>query len=159
MKLPAVFMPGGTGKALVFHARDLPADRAEWVAIFLATMGSRTRTGASSMAWAAAMGWCTGALPSTAIWWSRAWPAAARRCRLDFLEPGDAATRRLLPSGSACDRFDVPAAADLGLAGTELPEALERNTTALGRARAIGANAVMALGLASDADARVASCQ
>jgi hypothetical protein len=39
-KLPAVYMRGGTSKALVFHARDLPADRAEWESIFIAAMGS-----------------------------------------------------------------------------------------------------------------------
>ncbi len=39
-KYPAVFMRGGTSKAIMFHARDLPADRAEWDAIFLAAMGS-----------------------------------------------------------------------------------------------------------------------
>ena len=36
----AVFMRGGTSKAVVFHQRDLPADRAEWDAIFLAVLGS-----------------------------------------------------------------------------------------------------------------------
>ena len=35
-KLPAVFMRGGTSKAIVFHARDLPKSRAECDAIFLA---------------------------------------------------------------------------------------------------------------------------
>ncbi len=39
-RLPAVFMRGGTSKAIMFHARDLPADRAQWDAIFLAAMGS-----------------------------------------------------------------------------------------------------------------------
>ncbi len=39
-KLPAVFMRGGTSKALMFHLRDLPPDRAEWDALFLAAMGS-----------------------------------------------------------------------------------------------------------------------
>ena len=39
-KYPAVFMRGGTSKAIMFHARDLPADRAEWEAIFLSAMGS-----------------------------------------------------------------------------------------------------------------------
>ena len=38
--LPAVFMRGGTSKAIMFHARDLPADRAAWDAIFLGAMGS-----------------------------------------------------------------------------------------------------------------------
>ena len=39
-KYPAVFMRGGTSKAILFHARDLPAARDEWNAIFLSAMGS-----------------------------------------------------------------------------------------------------------------------
>jgi 2-methylaconitate cis-trans-isomerase PrpF len=39
-KLPAVFMRGGTSKAILFHARDLPVARTEWDAIFLAVIGS-----------------------------------------------------------------------------------------------------------------------
>jgi len=39
-KFPAVFMRGGTSKAIMFHARDLPRERAQWNAIFLAAMGS-----------------------------------------------------------------------------------------------------------------------
>jgi 2-methylaconitate cis-trans-isomerase PrpF len=39
-KFPAVFMRGGTSKAILFHARDLPAERADWDAIFLSAMGS-----------------------------------------------------------------------------------------------------------------------
>jgi len=38
--IPAVFMRGGTSKAIMFHARDLPADRTAWDAIFTAAMGS-----------------------------------------------------------------------------------------------------------------------
>ncbi|MGH7043726.1 MAG: 2-methylaconitate cis-trans isomerase PrpF family protein, partial [Acetobacteraceae bacterium] len=38
--IPAVFMRGGTSKAIMFHARDLPAEREAWDAIFLAAMGS-----------------------------------------------------------------------------------------------------------------------
>ena len=38
--LPAVFMRGGTSKGLFFHRRDLPAERAEWDALFLAAIGS-----------------------------------------------------------------------------------------------------------------------
>lgn len=41
----AAFIRGGTSKALVFHARDLPADRAEWDGIFLKAMGSPDRYG------------------------------------------------------------------------------------------------------------------
>ncbi|PKQ10748.1 MAG: PrpF family protein [Alphaproteobacteria bacterium HGW-Alphaproteobacteria-1] len=39
-KVPALFMRGGTSKALVFHVRDLPADRKDWGPIFLAAMGT-----------------------------------------------------------------------------------------------------------------------
>ena len=39
LALPAVFMRGGTSRAVMFHARDLPA-RADWDPIFLAAMGS-----------------------------------------------------------------------------------------------------------------------
>jgi 2-methylaconitate cis-trans-isomerase PrpF len=39
-KLPAVFMRGGTSNAVVFHAKDLPRDRAQWDEIFLAAIGS-----------------------------------------------------------------------------------------------------------------------
>jgi 2-methylaconitate cis-trans-isomerase PrpF len=40
LKIPAVFMRGGTSNAVVFNARDLPRDRAQWDAIFLAAIGS-----------------------------------------------------------------------------------------------------------------------
>ncbi len=39
-KIPATFMRGGTSKAIVFNREDLPEDRAEWDAIFLAALGS-----------------------------------------------------------------------------------------------------------------------
>ncbi len=39
IRIPAVFMRGGTSKAIVFHQRDLPA-RARWDAIFLSAIGS-----------------------------------------------------------------------------------------------------------------------
>ena len=40
MKYRAVFARGGTSKALIFHAVDLPSDRARWDAIFLSAIGS-----------------------------------------------------------------------------------------------------------------------
>jgi 2-methylaconitate isomerase len=40
LKIPAVFMRGGTSNAVVFSARDLPRDRAQWDEIFLAAIGS-----------------------------------------------------------------------------------------------------------------------
>jgi hypothetical protein len=39
-RVRAVFVRGGTSRALVFHQRDLPADRAAWDAIFLVALGS-----------------------------------------------------------------------------------------------------------------------
>lgn len=40
MRLPAVFMRGGTSKAIMFKAADLPPDREAWAPIFLSAMGS-----------------------------------------------------------------------------------------------------------------------
>ena len=40
LKIPAVFMRGGTSNAVVFNAMDLPRDRSQWDAIFLAAIGS-----------------------------------------------------------------------------------------------------------------------
>ncbi|HKV54977.1 MAG TPA: PrpF domain-containing protein [Candidatus Binataceae bacterium] len=39
-KIPAIFMRGGTSKAILFHARDLPRERSQWDPIFLAALGS-----------------------------------------------------------------------------------------------------------------------
>ena len=40
IRIPAVFMRGGTANAVVFHHKDLPADRRLWDDIFLAAIGS-----------------------------------------------------------------------------------------------------------------------
>ena len=40
LKFPAVFMRGGTSNAVVFNVKDLPRDRSQWDAIFLAAIGS-----------------------------------------------------------------------------------------------------------------------
>lgn len=40
IQLPAVLVRAGTSKGLLFHARDLPADRAQWDALVLGAMGS-----------------------------------------------------------------------------------------------------------------------
>lgn len=39
-RIPAVFMRGGTSKAIVFRRQDLPADPKDWDIIFLQAMGS-----------------------------------------------------------------------------------------------------------------------
>ena len=38
--IPAVFMRGGTSKALMLHARDLPSSRDDWAQLFCAAMGT-----------------------------------------------------------------------------------------------------------------------
>ena len=40
LRIPAVFMRGGTSNAVVFQQKDLPADRRLWDEIFLAALGS-----------------------------------------------------------------------------------------------------------------------
>ena len=40
IKLRAVFMRGGTSKAVMFRREDLPRDQALWAAIFLGVIGS-----------------------------------------------------------------------------------------------------------------------
>jgi len=39
-RIPAVFMRGGTSKAVMFHARDLPAEREAWAPIFRSAVGA-----------------------------------------------------------------------------------------------------------------------
>lgn len=45
IRLPAVFMRGGTSKAIVFHQKDLPTDRSLWDDIFLGAIGSPDPSG------------------------------------------------------------------------------------------------------------------
>ncbi|MGE0222864.1 MAG: 2-methylaconitate cis-trans isomerase PrpF family protein [Acetobacteraceae bacterium] len=87
--------------------------------------------------------------------------------RLDFLSPGGATTGRLLPTGSPMDRLDVPGfgpieasmvdaanacvfvrAADLGLTGRELPDALDGNAGVLDLLQRIRRAASVAMGIA-----------
>ena len=89
--------------------------------------------------------------------------------RLDFLDPGGAITGRLLPTGRAVDRLEVEGlgaievsmvdaanacvfvrAADIGLTGTELPEALDANAVVLDRLQRIRRAAAVAMGIARD---------
>jgi 2-methylaconitate isomerase len=94
--------------------------------------------------------------------------------RLDFLSPGGAATGKLLPTGNVSDRLDIPGmgrievsmvdaanpcvfvrARDLGLIGTELPDALDANPALLERLQHIRRAAAVAIGIArDDAEAR-----
>ena len=250
--IPAVFMRGGTSKAIMFHARDLPADRAAWPALFLAAMGSPDPYGrqldgmgggVSSLSKVCVLapsaredadidysffqiqvkearvddrGNCGNmssavgpfavdeglvpALGETAV--VRIYNTNTRKLihahfplddgrarvggdlaipgvagtgapvRLDFLSPGGATTGRLLPTGQACDRLEVPGlgaievsmvdaanacvfvrAADLGLTGRELPDAIEANAPLLAKLETIRRAASVAMGIAPSLEA------
>jgi hypothetical protein len=91
--------------------------------------------------------------------------------RLDFLSPGGSVTGRLLPTGNVRDWLEVPGfgsievsmvdaakpcvivrARDIGLTGTELPEALDTNTAVLARLEAIRRAGAIAMGLVANED-------
>ncbi|MSO77704.1 MAG: PrpF family protein [Alphaproteobacteria bacterium] len=252
MRIPAVFMRGGTSKAIVFHQRDLPADRREWDAIFLAAIGSPDANGRqldglgggiSSLSkvcvvgppsrpdadidytfaqvsvkdatvdysgncgnMSSAMGpfaldegliQATGGATSVRIHNTNtnkiivsrfavddglaavdgdfALPGVAGHgapIRLEFLDPGGAGTGKLLPTGNAVDRLDVPGlgiiqvsmvdaanacafvrAGDLGLTGTEMPGALDADTALLDKLDRIRRTASVAMGIAASFEA------
>ena len=235
-RIRAVFMRGGTSRALFFHAADLPQDAGERDKVLLAALGSPDPYGRqldglgggiSSLSKAVIVGPpshpraevdytfaqvsvgeplvdyrgncgnCTSAVGPFAID-ERLVPALepvttvrlyntntkklvvarvpvvggaaavegdfelqgvagrAARIALDFLDPGGAATGRLLPTGRARDTLDVPGvgaiavslvdatnpvvfvgAKDLGLLGTEGADAIDRDTALLSRLEAI----------------------
>lgn len=244
--VPASFMRGGTSKALMFHARDLPVQREDWDPIFLAAMGSPDPNGRqlngmgggvtslskvcvigppsrddadvdytfaqvqvkeSRVSYAGNCGNMSAAVGpfsineglvtangnkgvvrihntntkkiirssfnveggKTVIEGDLIIPGvvgSGAPIRLDFLEPGGAGTGKLLPSGKVVDRLEVPGfgpvdvslvdaanpcvfldAASLGLSGIEMPEELERDTSAMARLHAIGAQASLVMGL------------
>ncbi len=87
--------------------------------------------------------------------------------RLDFLSPGGSMTGRLLPTGNVVDWLEVPGvgsievslvdaakpcvlvrAADIGLSGTELPDALDANLAVLAKLENVRRAAAVAMGLA-----------
>src|SRR5450759_1014161 len=89
--------------------------------------------------------------------------------RLEFREPGGATTGRLLPTGNVIDTLDVPSvgkiraslidaahaacflnAADLGLTGIEMPEALDASTELLDKLARIRIAASIAMGIGRD---------
>ena len=250
--IPAVFMRGGTSKAIMFHARDLPADRAAWAPLFLAAMGSPDPYGrqldgmgggVSSLSKVCVLapsaredadidysffqiqvkearvddrGNCgnmssavgpfavdEGLVPAAGdtavvrvyntntqklihahfplddgrarVGGDLAIPGVAGTgapVRLDFLSPGGATTGRLLPTGQARERLEVPGlgaiavsmvdaanacvfvrAADLGLTGRELPDAIEADAPLLARLEAIRRQASVAMGIAPTLEA------
>jgi len=250
--IPAVFMRGGTSKAIMFHARDLPAERAAWDKLFTAAMGSPDPYGRQLDG----MGGGVSSLSKVCVLAPSArddadidytfaqvqirenrvdyksncgnmssavgpfavdeglvrvdgdsatvrifntntqkiiratFPLEGERARydgdlaipgvagtgapvrLDFIEPGGAATGRLLPSGKTIDRLEVPGfgpievslvdaanpavfvrAADIGLAGTELPDQLDANPKILKLLDDIRLQGSVRMGIAPDAQA------
>ena len=254
LAIPAVFMRGGTSKAIMFHARDLPSERAQWDPIFLAALGSPDPHGRqldgmgggiSSLSKACIIapserddadvdytfaqiqvrdahvdykGNCGNMLSAVgpfavdeglvraagdsamvrifntntqkliharfplrdgraAVEGALAIPGVhgtGAPVKLDFIAPGGATTGKLLPTGRALDRLDVPhlgaldvsmvdaanacvfvRAADIGLTGRELPGELEADPQALARLQAVRVAASQAMGIAkSEAEAR-----
>ena len=244
--LPAVYMRGGTSRALFFHARDLPADRAEWDPIFVAATGSPDPNGRqldgmgggiSSLSKVAVIGPSSrpdadvdytfgqvavdapvvgyrancgnissavgpfaldeglvpasgdtaeirvhntntgkiivarfplqdGRLASEGAFALQGVAGTAAPIRLSFLDPGGAATGRLLPTGRALDTLDVPghgrieasmvdaanppvfvAADALGLTATETPDALAADPARIATFEAVRVAAALALGI------------
>ncbi len=258
-RLPAVFMRGGTSKAIMFRADDLPPDRADWDAIFLAAMGSpdpngrqldgmggglsslskicivgppsrpdadvdftfaQIGVGEAVVDYSGNCGNMSAAIGPFAIEEGLiATPAdgeatvrihntntskiivarfpivagmlaadgdfeldgvagTAAPIKLEFVDPGGAKTGKLLPTGAAADRLDIPglgpieascvdagnpavfvASEDVGMTGVESPDALERDAAFLERMEAIRLAASVRMGLASDlaAAARIPS--
>jgi len=91
--------------------------------------------------------------------------------RLDFLDPGGASTGRLLPGGLPSQRLVIAGigdvevslvdaanacvfvdAATLGLAGTELPDQLEKQRDIMDRLMSIRCHAAVAMGLSDNAE-------
>jgi 2-methylaconitate cis-trans-isomerase PrpF len=250
--IPAVFMRGGTSKAIMFHARDLPEDRAAWDNLFTAAMGSPDPYGrqldgmgggVSSVSKVCVLapsarddadidytfaqvqvreravdykGNCgnmssavgpfavdegliraSGDSAKVRIFNTNTrkiiratFPLDGDRARydgdlvipgvagtgapvrLDFVEPGGAATGKLLPSGQTMDRLQVPGfggidaslvdaanpavfvrARDIGLTGTELPDQLETNPKIMRLLDEIRVQGSVRMGIAPDAEA------
>jgi 2-methylaconitate cis-trans-isomerase PrpF len=96
-------------------------------------------------------------------------PGFGARITLEFLDPGGAVTGRLLPTGHPRDLLDVPGlgpvtvslvdatnpmvfvpAKEVGLTGTEAPEALDADRGIAARLEAIRGAAAIVMGLATD---------
>ena len=91
-------------------------------------------------------------------------PGRGARITLDFLDPGGAATGRLLPTGAPLDQIEGLAASlvdatnpmvfvrasDLGLTGAEPPEALDADAGLLARLEGVRAAATVRMGMAPD---------
>lgn len=253
--IPAVYMRGGTSRALMFHARDLPgspADRQGWDAIFAAALGSPDPGGrqldglgggisslskiavvspssrhdadvdflfgqvsvtGDTVSYRGNCGNISAAVGPFAVdegivstqsadalvrihhvssgklihahflvrggkavvggdFAIQGVAGTGAPIRLDFLDPGGAATGRLLPTGNVVDTLVVDGrgiaaslidaanpvvflrAADLGLNGDETAAALDADKPLLARLDALRVEAAVAMGLATVEEAR-----
>lgn len=94
-------------------------------------------------------------------------PGTGSRIRLDYLNPGGAVTGRLLPTGNVRDTIEVPGVGDieislvdaanplvfvrwrdLGMDGSELPDAVDADPELLARIEAVRAHASVLAGIA-----------
>ncbi|MGD9507093.1 MAG: 2-methylaconitate cis-trans isomerase PrpF family protein [Geminicoccaceae bacterium] len=257
LRIPAVFMRGGTSKALMFQRRDLPERQEDWPALFLAALGSPDPQGRqldgmggglSSLSkicvvgpptrpdadvdytfaqvgirdaevdFAGTCGNMTAAIGPFAVDEGLVRAAGsgsacvrihntntgkliaahfptvdgmaaiegefvldgvegpAAPIRLDFLDPGGGKTGRLLPTGRTVDLLEagegdkvratlldvgnpcaIVAASELGLTGTEMPEALEARPDLLARLERLRRHASIVMGIAADLDAAAAT--
>ncbi len=249
--IPAMFMRGGTSKALMFRRADLPASRSDWDPILLAAMGSPDRNGRQLNG----MGGGTSSLSKVCVvgppsrtdvdidftfaqvlidearvdygincgnMSSAVAPFAMLRgiiparegenavrifntntdkiivagftvkdgapveegeleipgvsgsgapIRLDFLEPGGAATGKLLPGGSVAQALDVPGLGKIeaslvdaanacvivtaeaaGMRGTESPDDIQNDSALMARLEAMRAAGSVAIGIAKNFD-------
>ncbi|MDD9993277.1 MAG: PrpF family protein [Rhodospirillales bacterium] len=108
--LPAVFMRGGTSKGLFFHRRDLPAERTEWDALFLAALGSPDPHGRQLDG----MGGGISSLSKVVV----ASPSERPGVDIDYLFGQVAVDRALVDYGSNCGNLTAavgPFAVDEGL--------------------------------------------
>jgi hypothetical protein len=97
-------------------------------------------------------------------------PGRGARITLEFLDPGGAATGKLLPTGNSRDELTVPGlgtvvaslvdatnpmvfvkASDLGLSGVESPASLDTDAGIMAKLEAIRAEATVRMGMAPDA--------
>ena len=255
-KFPAVFMRGGTSKAVMFLQSDLPEDRAEWDAIFQAAIGSPDPNGRQlngmgggisslskvcvigpseredadidytfaqvavdrdNVGYGANCGNMSSAVGPFAVDEGLVTPkgdevlvrvyntntdkiihsrfamdgdvaavdgdfelkgvaGTGAPVRLDFLDPGGAATGRLLPTGNVIDEIKVDGmgaveaslvdaanpcvfveAAALGVTGTETPAEIDSMTDVMARLESIRSQGAVLMGLAETAEAATKS--
>jgi 2-methylaconitate isomerase len=135
-RIPAVFMRGGTANAVVFHQKDLPADRRLWDAIFLQIPGVAGKGAPVRLDFVSPGGAATGKLLPTGN-------------VLDMLDvPGVGKIEvSMVDAANPCV---FVRARDVGLSGTEQPPEVEANAEVMRKFAAIRCAASVAMGITRD---------